>query len=91
MSIQEIEQAITQLSSSEIDQLTEWINEYRANSSVNNIEDSKSITKKITLSEVLGDYIGSVGDPNGTKVSNAANASELFGEYLEQKKSEGRL
>jgi hypothetical protein len=91
MSVQEIEEAIKSLSPTEIDQLTQWIEKFRANSPSANGAKKNGVSKEMTLAEAMGDLIGCVGDPNGPKTSTAANASELFGDYLVQKKREGRL
>jgi hypothetical protein len=75
MSIQEIEDAIKRLSSSEVDELTEWLEQYRLLGAEST--DILAPTKR-SLADAMGDLLGSVGRDNAGEPTSSRDARVEF-------------
>ena len=91
MSVQEIEQAITQLSSSDVKRISAWLEGYCARSLP--VEDATPPTpaRPRTLADAMGSMLGAVGRDQLDSPTSSRDAAQSFTEYLVDKKRERRL
>jgi hypothetical protein len=91
MSVQEIEQAITHLSASEVKRLAAWLESYRARSAHSNGVSLPPASKARTLADTMGDLLGAVGRDKPGSPTSSRDAGQSFTDHLAEKKREHRL
>ena len=88
MSVQEIEQAIKELSQDEIEHLSAWLTRYCAQTG----QGREPIrTKPHSLADAMGSLIGSIGQDNIDSPTSSRDAGQVFAKYVAEKKREHRL
>ena len=83
MSVHDIEQAITRLSTDEVEQFAEWFINYRSGGQPNVVSaNGRSGSKPATLADAMGSLLGALGRDDDGPMSSSRDAGPAFTDYL---------